>query len=631
MNVTLVDTLSDGLEYAGNYVLTGADLVSFTVNGKVLTWVVTNITTAVPLVVTVSVNVTKAGTWDNNLTVGNKDYTVNVTTIVPNKSVDNSIPVVGQVVKYNLTVVNTGTDTIRDEVTLVDTLSDGLEYAGNYVLTGADLVSFTRNGKVLTWVVTNITTAVPLVITVSVNVTKAGTWDNNLTVGNKNYTVNVTTIVGNKTVNNPTPVVSEILKYNLTVVNTGTDTIRDEVTLVDTLSDGLEYAGNYVLSGADLVSFTRNGKVLTWVVTNITTSVPLLITVDVNVTKAGTWDNNLTVGNRNYTVNVTTIVGNKTVNNPNPVISEILKYNLTVVNTGSETIRNNVTLVDTLSDGLEYAGNYTLSGANLVSFTRNGKVLTWVVTNITTAVPLVITVSVNVTKAGTWDNNLTVGNRNYTVNVTTIVGNKTVNNPNPVISEILKYNLTVVNTGSETIRDDVVLVDTLSDGLEYAGNYVLTGANLVSFTRNGKVLTWVVTNITTAVPLVITVDVNVTKAGTWDNNLTVGNRNYTVNVTTIVGNKTVNNPNPVVSEILKYNLTVVNTGTDTIRNNVTLVDTLSDGLEYAGNYTLSGANLVSFTRNGKVLTWVVTNITTTVPLVITVMLMLLRLVLGIII
>ena len=67
-----------------------------------------------------------------------------------------------------------------------------------------------------------------------------------------------------------------------------------------------------------------NGKVLTWVVTNITTSVPLVITVDVNVTKAGTWDNNLTIGNRNYTVNVTTIVGNKTVNNPTPVVSEIL-------------------------------------------------------------------------------------------------------------------------------------------------------------------------------------------------------------------------------------------------------------------------------------------------------------------
>ena len=170
--------------------------------------------------------------------------------------------------------------------------------------------------------------------------------------------------------------------------------------MVDTLSDGLEYAGNYVLSGADLVSFTRNGKVLTWVVTNITTSTPLVVTVDVNVTKAGTWDNNLTVGNRNYTVNVTTVVGNKTVNNPNPVVSEILKYNLTVVNTGTDTIRNNLTLVDTLSDGLEYAGHYVLTGADLVSFTVNGKVLTWVVTNITTRAPLVITVSVNVTKAG---------------------------------------------------------------------------------------------------------------------------------------------------------------------------------------------------------------------------------------
>ena len=79
-----------------------------------------------------------AGTWINNLTVGNKDYTVNVTTIVPDKTVDDPNPVVGQIVKYNLTVVNTGTDTIRNEVTLVDTLSDGLDYV-DHVLVGADL------------------------------------------------------------------------------------------------------------------------------------------------------------------------------------------------------------------------------------------------------------------------------------------------------------------------------------------------------------------------------------------------------------------------------------------------------------------------------------------------------------
>ena len=622
-NVTLVDSLPDGLEYAGNYVLVGGHLVNFTQNANKLIWVISDITTTQPMVITVDIKVTKAGTWTNNLTLNNH-YTVNetVNTIDPNKTVDNPTPVVGEVIKYNLTVVNTGNITITDYVTLVDSLPDGLEYAGSYVLAGGRFVNFTHNGKVLTWVVTNITNTVPLVITVSVNVTKAGTWTNNLTLNN-NYTVNetVNTVDPNKTVDNPTPVVGEVIKYNLTVVNTGNMTISKNITLVDSLPDGLEYAGNYVIVGGRVVSFTQNGNKLIWVVSDVTTTQPMVITVDIKVIKAGTWTNNLTLNNH-YTVNetVNTIDSNKTVDNPTPVVGEVIKYNLTVVNNGNVAISKNITLVDSLPNGLEYAGNYVIVGGRVVNFTQNGKVLTWIVTNITNSAPLVITVDIRVIKAGTWTNNLTLNN-NYTVNetITTVDSNKTVDNPTPVVGEVIKYNLTVVNTGNVTIRDYITLVDSLPDGLEYAGRYVIAGGRVVSFTQNGNKLIWVVSDVTTTQPMVITVDIKVTKAGTWTNNLTLNN-NYTVNKTinTIDPNKTVDNPTPKVNEIVNYNLTVVNTGNVTIRDYVTLVDTLSDGLEYAGSYVLVGGDLVSFTRNGKVLTWIVTNITTSVPLVITV-------------
>ena len=87
-NLTLVDSLPDGLDYV-DHVLVGADLVNFTVNGKELTWVVTNIASTTPLLITVDINVTKAGTWTNNLTLNNL-FTVNetVTTVDPNKTVD---------------------------------------------------------------------------------------------------------------------------------------------------------------------------------------------------------------------------------------------------------------------------------------------------------------------------------------------------------------------------------------------------------------------------------------------------------------------------------------------------------------------------------------------------------------
>ncbi|WP_305554882.1 hypothetical protein [Methanobrevibacter sp. V74] len=65
-------------------------------------------------------------------------------------------------------------------------------------------------------------------------------------------------------------------------------------------------------------------------------------------------------------------------------------------------------------------------------------------------------------------------NGNFTVNatVTTVNPIKTVNNSNPVVGEVIEYNLTVNNTGSVVISDNVTLVDSLPDGLVYAGDYI---------------------------------------------------------------------------------------------------------------------------------------------------------------
>ena len=55
----------------------------------------------------------------------------------------------------------------------------------------------------------------------------------------------------------------------------------------------------------------------------------------------------------------------------------------------------------------------------------------------------------------------------------------------------------------------------------------------------------------------------------------------------------------------------------TITKNMTIVDSLPDGLEYAGSYSISGGKVLGFTQNGKVLTWIVTDVTTTTPMIIT--------------
>ena len=174
------------------------------------------------------------------------------------------------------------------------------------------------------------------------------TWTNNLTLNN-GFAVsqNITTVVPNKTVDNPTPVVGEVIRFNLTVVNTGDITITKNITLVDTLPDGLEYAGSYSIIGGKVLSFTQNGNVLTWIVTDITTTAPMVITVDVKVTKAGTLTNNLTLNN-GFTVNQTvTAVDDvysfdisKITLTPNVNVGDQVIFEIVVVNTGNVKLTN---------------------------------------------------------------------------------------------------------------------------------------------------------------------------------------------------------------------------------------------------------------------------------------------------
>ncbi|WP_305554878.1 hypothetical protein [Methanobrevibacter sp. V74] len=265
---------------------------------------------------------------------------------------------------------------------------------------------------------------------------------------------------------------------------------------------------------------------------------------------------------------VTTVNPIKTVNNSNPVVGEVIEYNLTVNNTGSVVISDNVTLVDSLPDGLVYAGDYSVVGGKVVKFAQSGNKLIWVVSDIAPGNNLLRLRLLGMV-VGT--NNLTL-NGNFTVNatVTTVNPIKTVNNSNPVVGEVIEYNLTVNNTGSVVISDNVTLVDSLPDGLVYAGDYSVVGGKVVKFAQSGNKLIWVVSDIAPGSSMIITVKVKVVRDGSWTNNLTL-NGNFTVNatVTTVNPIKTVNNSNPVVGEVIEYNLTVNNTGSVVISDNVT--------------------------------------------------------------
>ena len=94
---------------------------------------------------------------------------------------------------------------------------------------------------------------------------------------------------------------------------------------------------------------------------------------------------------------------------------------LTVENTGSIDYANNLTVIDSLPEGLVYANEYKVDGAKLVKFVADGQKLYWTITNISVNSSAVITVKILADKAGDLVNNGTLvppyGN-NITVNCT---------------------------------------------------------------------------------------------------------------------------------------------------------------------------------------------------------------------
>ena len=101
------------------------------------------------------------------------------------------------------------------------------------------------------------------------------------------------------------------------------------------------------------------------------------------------------------------------------------------------------------------------------------------------------------------------------------IPHKTVNNTNPIYHEIIEYNLTVVNYGDENYTDNITVIDSMEDGLEFLGTVSITGADVVvGETVNGQVVTWVLTNISTS-NATITVRVRANATGQKLNNLTI--------------------------------------------------------------------------------------------------------------
>ena len=111
-----------------------------------------------------------------------------------------------------------------------------------------------------------------------------------------------------KTVSNYAPYYNDTVEYYLTIINSGKAEYTKELTVIDSLPEGLEFIATVDIVGADVISQTINGQSISWVISNISGKSNATITIKVKVNALGELTNNLTVVDfrgQNNTVNCT--------------------------------------------------------------------------------------------------------------------------------------------------------------------------------------------------------------------------------------------------------------------------------------------------------------------------------------
>lgn len=279
---------------------------------------------------------------------------------------------------------------------------------------------------------------------------------------------------------------------------------------------------------------------------------------------------------------------------------ELLTYTMVVTNNGPSVARN-VSFVDMLPVALTGA-EYSLDGVNWLAYVSGqsvglgdlnvGATKTFYVRGIVnaTTLPGTITNAVQVFVNGTLNNQTSATNtvtNSAALNITK-TPDKTSAQYN--VGETIIYTIIVRNDGPSTAHN-VVITDTIPDGLQYAG--ASDGGSL-----SAGVVTWNVGDLASGAQITRTVNVTVLSAAAAKTIVNTANAicNYMegpVSATAsiyvpsadLVITKTVDNAKPVVKDTVHFTMIVNNHGPDT-STDVKVTDKLPHGLTFV-KYTAS--------------------------------------------
>ena len=571
-NVVVKDVLAEGLKFIeANY------------NGvydeatRTVTWIV-DINAKNHVDLTVKVKVEDYGVLNNNVTIGNKTSSVNITVpeINPNKTASIDNPNFGDEITYTVNVTNAG-KVNANNVVVHDVLGEGLE------LISADGGVYDDKTRTITWTV-NLNSGETKSFKVVAKVIGYGNVTNSLVVGNKTSAVdvNVPEIIPSKDANNKAPNFGDSIDYTITVNNIGKADAKN-VVVVDHLAKGLKY-----ISSSDNGVYDAATHTVTWVI-DIAADSSFDLTVTAAANEYGVLTNIVSVGDKSASVdvNVPEIIPDKTADIENPNFGDNVTYTVTVTNGGNADAKA-VVVHDVLGKGLKFVsatGNYT--------FDESTNTITWIV-DVAAGKTETFNVVATVINYGNVTNSLVVGNKTFSKNVTVpeITPDKTVDNENPNFGDTVTYTVTVKNEGDGNAAD-VVIVDTLGKGLEYISS---TG----NYDNKTNTITWKV-NLASGETKTFTVVAKIVGYTDVTNEVTVGNKTAIVNVDIpeIIPTKDVNNTTPNFGDAVEYTVTV-NNNANTAAKQVVIVDTLGKGLKF-----INASHNGKYDEVTRTITWIV--------------------------
>ena len=571
-NVVVKDILAPGFKFIeANY---GGVYDELT---RTVTWIV-DVNAKDHVDLTIKVTVEDYGVLTNNVTVGNKTSSVNITVpeIIPNKTADIENPNFGDEVTYTVNVTNAG-KVNANNVVVHDVLGEGLE------LISADGGVYDPITRTITWTV-NLNSGETKSFKVVAKVIGYGNVTNSLVVGNKTSAVDVDVpeIIPSKDADNKYPNFGDSIDYTITVNNIGKADAK-HVVVVDRLDKGLKYVSSSHNGVYDEVAHT-----VTWVV-DIAAGSSLDLTVTAVADEYGVLTNIVSVGDKSASVdvNVPEIIPNKTADIENPNFGDNVTYTVTVTNDGNADAKA-VVVRDVLGKDLKF-----VSATGTYTFDEATNTITWTV-DVDAGKTETFTVVATVINYGNVTNSLVVGNKTFNKNVTVpeITPDKTVDNENPNFGDNLTYTVTVKNEGNGNATD-VIIVDTLGKGLEYVSS---TG----NYDNKTNTITWKV-DLASGETKTFTVVAKIVGYTDVTNEVTVGNKTaaVTVNIPEIIPAKDVNNTTPNFGDKVEYTVTVNNNANKDAKQ-VVIVDTLGKGLKF-----INASHNGKYDESTRTITWII--------------------------